>query len=362
MNQADFSSKESIVIIPNLGRRFSGVTSTMLQTLSQQIRLIDLAVWGGVHVDSNKYPVIGFWRLLRITKAPLSDDRHRVFHARRNVEMLSGIILKYVFGRRLKLLFTSTAQRNHSKYTRTLIRYMDAVITTSNRAGRYLEKPADFVIPHGIRIDRYPCENNKQVAWSRLGLVGEKGIGIFGRIRPQKGVDLFVDAMIESLPRFPEYTAVIVGKVTPKFEGFVRDQKAKIKAGGLEKRFLWLGEVDFEKLPALYGAMSIVASVSRVEGFGLTCLEAMSSGTPAIASRTGGFELVVRDGIDGVIVDCSNSSQIASAFSRMAGDPLLLQSMSLSSRKRIEESFTIEREALELVRVYNSYSNIKFKY
>ncbi len=67
--------------------------------------------------------------------------------------------------------------------------------------------------------------------------------------------------------------------------------------------------------------MSIVAAVSRVEGFGLTCLEAMSAGAPVIASRAGGFEMVVRDGIDGRIVDCNNSDAVAEVFTSMAENP-----------------------------------------
>ena len=356
MKRVEESNREPIVILPNLGRRFSGVTSTLLQNLSQQIALIPLIVWGHAHIDVEKYPVVGFRNLLKATRMPLSGNRFRVFHARRNIEMLWGLTLKSVFRRRLKVLFTSTAQRTHSRFTRMLIRKMDGVITTSERAGQYLEKTADFVIPHGIPIERYPYEDNKIEAWTKLGLPGDRGVGVFGRVRPQKGIDLFVDAMIETLPVLTEYTAVIVGKVTPRFERFVEVQKAKIEAKGLTNRFVWLGEVSFDQLPALYGAMSVVASVSRVEGFGLTCLEAMSSGSPVIASRTGGFELVIRDQVDGSIVDCGDSAQVAAAFMEMASDPVRLTAMSRSSRKRIEESFTIEREARTLVDVYETFS------
>jgi len=82
----------------------------------------------------------------------------------------------------------------------------------------------------------------------------------------------------------------------------------------------------------------------------------LSSGSPVIARRTGGFELVIRDQVDGSIVDCGDSAQIAAAFSEMASDPVRLAAMSRSSRKRIEESFTIEREARTLVDVYETFS------
>lgn len=340
------------VILPNLGRRFSGVTSTLLQAVELQKDLVPLVVWGKSFVGEG-IPLVRFLELLSLTKKPLPNDLKRVYHARRNIEMLWGLILRDWYRRPLKLVFTSTAQRNHSRYTRFLIRRMDAIITTSNRAGSFLEKPADFVIPHGIAIERYPYIEDKETAWKELSLSGEKGIGIFGRIRPQKGVDLFVEAMIRELPHFPEYTAVIVGKTTPKFEGYVQSLKKQIQDAGLSDRFVWLGEVEFSQLPGLYAAMSIVAAVSRVEGFGLTCLEAMSAGSPVIASRTGGFEMVVRDGIDGRLVDCNDSDAIADAFRSLADSSRLIE-MARSGRARVEESFSIEREARELIEAYRA--------
>ena len=132
----------------------------------------------------------------------------------------------------------------------------------------------------------------------------------------------------------------------------MRSLKDRIAKAGLTERFAWLGEVDFSQLPVLYGAMSIVASVSRVEGFGLTCLEAMSSGAPVIASRAGGFDLIVRDGIDGYLVECGSSKEIHDRFIRMVQDPCQLEAMGKSARERVESAFTIQREAGDLVRAY----------
>ncbi len=348
-------SSSPIVILPNLGRRFSGVTSTLLQVLPHQLERIPLVVWGAAHVR-DKSSVVGFRRLLALTKAPLPNGAWRVFHARRNIEMLWGLILKHGFRRRLKLVFTSTAQREHSRYTRFLYGRMDALITTSERAGSFLKRPADRIVAHGIQLDSFPYVEDKAKAWRDLGLPGKKGIGIFGRVRPQKGIDLFVDAMIKELPKHPDFTAVIVGKTTPMFEFFVKKCKARIRAAGLDDRFVWTGEVDFDRLLALHGAMSIVAAVSRVEGFGLTCLEAMSSGAPVIASQTGAFDLVVRDGIDGRVIPCGDSSRLADAFSELAGDPQRLKAMARSARERIESAFTVEREANELMEAYRKLS------
>ena len=66
-------------------------------------------------------------------------------------------------------------------------------------------------------------------------------MGCFGRIRHQKGTDLFVDAMIALLPQFPDWTAVITGRVTPEHRGFADELKKKVDAAGLSDRIVFLG-------------------------------------------------------------------------------------------------------------------------
>ncbi len=63
--------------------------------------------------------------------------RVRVWHARRNNEMLVGLLLRSMLRMPLKLVFTSAAQRRHTAYTRWLMRRMDAVIATSTRSGSF---------------------------------------------------------------------------------------------------------------------------------------------------------------------------------------------------------------------------------
>ena len=139
----------------------------MLQTLPHQMKAIPLVVWGGAFIEQD-VPVVRLGELLRITREATKDGCVRVYHARRNIEMLWGLILKKLFRRKLKLVFTSTAQRKHSRYTRFLYHRMDAIITTSDRAGSFLDRPANYVIPHGIDIETYPFFENKDQAWARL--------------------------------------------------------------------------------------------------------------------------------------------------------------------------------------------------
>ncbi len=88
------------------------------------------------------------------------------------------------------------------------------------------------------------------------GLPGRHLIGCFGRIRHQKGTDLFVDAMIALLPRYPDWTAILCGRITPEHAAFGDELKARIAAAGLSERILFLGEVE-DVRPGIAGCPSM---------------------------------------------------------------------------------------------------------
>ena len=334
------------VILPNLNRRFSGITATVAAVAPLQARTLGIAGVG--------YPLpvllrrLGWCELFRLTSDPLPNGRPRIFHARRNIEMLAGLLLKRLFRRRLQLLFTSTAQRHHTRWTRYLCRLMDFLLSTSPRAASYLQAPPAVIIPHGVDLETYRPEPDRAAAWQLSGLPGSFGIGILGRVRPQKGLREFVEALCEILPMAPEATAVIIGETTAPFAPFEKKLKRYIRDRGLEGRFCWLGKLPFDELPGWFRRLSLVAAVPHNEGFGLTCLEAMASGTAVVATRTGAFEMLLRDGVDGRLVPCADTGALTAAFSDLLGDRSRLEVMGRSARARAEAEFSIEGEAAAL--------------
>ena len=336
------------LIIGNSNKRFSGVTSTMLQVLPHQQKRMQLAVMGAHHLPEN-VPNLSFWDTVKLSKDRLPDGNKRIFHARRNDEMIQAIILKKVFGAKIIPVFTSTAQRHHSGFTKWLMGQMDGIITTCSAAGSYLDKPADVTIPHGIDLSTYYPAENKAKAWRDLGLPGRFGIGIFGRIRHQKGLDILIDAIIPLLKKNPDPTLVIVGETTPSHQSYLDEQLSKMKDAGLSDRVVVLGKLPFSEIPPLFRAMTIVAALSRNEGYGLTAPEAMASGTAVLASEAGAWKDVVRDGIDGYVVKCANiESTRAGLVKLLTATPEQRDAMGTAGRQRVLDRYTIEQEATAL--------------
>ena len=336
------------VIAPNLKRRYSGVSSTVFRLVPLLAQKISIATTGPVlPKDIPQFPLS---ELLFLSRSGPSG--YRVWHARRNIEMLAGLILKFILRKRLKLVFTSAAQRRRGKYSRWLIRQMDAVIAASGKAKSYLGVPATIVL-HGIDADVFAPPTDRAALRTRLGLDPDALIvGCFGRIREQKGTDLFVDAMIELLPRHPTAQGIIMGGVTREQQGFVDELKAKIEAAGLSDRLRILPEDKGFTIAPWFQASDIYVAPQRWEGFGLTPLEAMSCGVAVVATRVGAFEDLVVPGETGFLVPPEDIAELTAASDKLMSDAVLRQSMAQAARQKVLDQHQIAHEADAILAVY----------
>ena len=336
------------VVIPNLKRRYSGGTAVN-RTIAPLIAVRCAAVWFG----PDRPDGIAGLNLADLLRMRFTHPRRRpirVWHARRNSEMLVGLLLKRL-GWRFALIFNSAGQRKHSIYTDFLIARMDAVIAASERSASFLRRPAT-VIHHGVDTQTYRPPEDRLAAFAATGLPGRYGIGTFGRVRRQKGTDLFVEAMCRLLPKYPDFTAVVVGYVSVDNLSFVEKLKQRVAAAGLSERIRFLGELPIEEVPRWYERVSIYVFASRVEGFGLTMLEAMAAGAAVVATRAGAAETVIADGEDGVLAPVGDANALAAALEPLMRDPGRAAEIGAKARAKVVADFNHDREADEIVSVY----------
>ncbi|MFZ1727644.1 MAG: glycosyltransferase family 4 protein [Albidovulum sp.] len=332
------------VIAPNLKRRLSGVTATIARLVPVQAGMICIAATGpGL---PGHMPHLPLWRCFFLPRG-----RTRVWHARRNTEMLLGLVLKHLFRRRLKLLFTSASQRRHSRYTKWLIGRMDGVIATSQKTAAYLEHPADVIL-HGIDTQGFSPAQDRGALRRDLGLP-EDGVimGCYGRIRAQKGTDAFVGAALALLPDRPDVTALVMGRATEGHEGFLTGLKDRVTEAGLSERLLFLPEVPVDRIADWYRVLDLYVAPQRWEGFGLTPIEAMACAVPVVATRVGAFEEIVTEDT-GSLVPPDDIATLTAAIAPWLDDGALRRNGSASALARIVTRFRIEDEASAIVAVY----------
>jgi glycosyltransferase involved in cell wall biosynthesis len=135
-----------------------------------------------------------------------------------------------------------------------------------------------------------------------------------GRLEPQKGQDVLLDALRLIEQRGLEFVAAFAG------EGSTRTAlEARAAELGLSRRVRFLGQVA-EIGPLLLAADAVVMP-SRWEGLPLTLLEALARARPVVASAVGGIPEVVEDGVHGRLVAAGDPDALAGAlegFHRLA--------------------------------------------
>ncbi len=347
------------VIVTNIKKRFTGVSGTVNALLPVQARSLSVAYLGsdmpGASLAASQCPRrferLTLWQAVRMSWSRLPDGRKRIWHVRRDPEMMLVIFLRDVLRLPISLVFTSAAKHRHSWFPRWLISNMDGVVSTTPEAASYVPNTTR-IVPHGISLERFSPPENKLTVWARTGLPGRYGIGVFGRVRDDKGSDIFVDAMLELLPQFPEFTAVIAGLCQPQHQDFKQVLVDRIKAQALADRILFLGEIAPEAVGQWYQNVLITVACPRYEPFGLTPLEGMACDCAVVASDTGAFKTIVDENVTGHVVPTEDVGALVAALRPMMKDPVRVMEMGRLGRQRAEKMFSVEREAEGIAAVY----------
>lgn len=138
-----------------------------------------------------------------------------------------------------------------------------------------------------------------------------------GGIQRRKGQLDLVEAAARLAPEFPDLVVALCGPVTdPEYAAEV---ERRIAERGLGGRVRLLGFQ--EDVAGLLAHAELLVQPSHSEGFGLAALEAMAMGKPVVATRCGGFEEIVEDGISGLLVPVGDPDALANAVRAILSDP-----------------------------------------
>lgn len=153
-------------------------------------------------------------------------------------------------------------------------------------------------VPGGVEADRYDLPDSRQQARARLGWPqGRPVILTVRRLVKRMGLTALVDSMVELRRRVPDALLVVAGR-GPEAAAL----QDRIGALGLEEHVRLLGFVPDAQLPLAYRAADLCVMPSQaLEGFGITVLESLASGTPVLVTPVGGLPEVV-EGLDGDLV------------------------------------------------------------
>ena len=165
---------------------------------------------------------------------------------------------------------------------------------------------------------------------------GKVLIGNIGRLSEQKGISYFLDAAAITKKTHPEAFFVIVG------EGELKAQlEEKATQLGLQKNVVFLGyRSDIQNVMS---QLDFIVLSSLWEGLPLTPIEAFSVGKTVIGTAVDGTPEIIRDGVDGVLVEARNSNQLAEKMNYLIENFQIRERLEQQAKKRYHDEFSFEK-------------------
>lgn len=210
---------------------------------------------------------------------------------------------------------------------RSLARRMAVRVAVSNAAARSAgaRLGGHFeMVPNGLDVERFAT------ATARSDLVELDGRKLLfcGRLDARKGFPIAVRAFRQLVQERPTLRLVVAGDGPDR--GVVDSLPASVR-----QRVTMLGALPSVELPPVYAACDLyLGTAVGGESFGIVLAEAMAAGLPVVASDIPGYDEVVTDGVDGLLVRPRDPAAVAAAAARVLDDPAMAERLTRGGRAR----------------------------
>jgi glycosyltransferase involved in cell wall biosynthesis len=213
--------------------------------------------------------------------------------------------------------------------------------SVSKTGCRWLQEtgiPAERItwLPNGVDVQRF---SRSRVQWAgiRERVRGEFNlgpsafvVGCVGSLSPVKRIDLLLEAAARTMAAVPNLFVFIVGDgplATP-----LENQCVRL---GIRERVRFTSRR--EDVADLLTVPDVFVGSSDAEGMSNAVLEAMAAGLPVIATRVGDNPILIRDGIDGLIIEPNDPAALESALVRLTRSPAFCAQLGMAAHERAKE-------------------------
>lgn len=347
---------------------FVRLAAPRLRKLGWDLRLITLS-GGGYLVEELRHegvPLIelgvnalkDFWAVFKLLRL-WQVDKPRLLHTHLYHAGILGRLAGSLMGIRPIIVQQAGPELQRSKARAALDRLTSPLVsqyvTTCQAVKGILQSreriPAEkiAVIPNGIVTEDYQHPPARPEGFPPAAR--SPVLGVVGRLSPEKGHFLLLEALSILRQQRISFHAVIIG------DGALKDELAqKTKALHLEDAVFWVGaQVN---LPAWLPCFDLFVLPSHWEGISLALLEAMAAGLPAVATSVGGNPEVIENGETGLLVSSCDPQRLAEAIGKLIENPALRLEMGRAAQIRCQERFHIEAIVQRIDALYRRLLNV----
>src|SRR5437588_1022072 len=262
------------------------------------------------------------------------------------VHTFHGHVLRGYFGRTMTFGFR-TLERWLARATTSLVAVSpevrdDLVALRVAPASKFTVVRLGIDLAHRIASD----DDQRRETRRQMGLRDDEFVvGWVGRMTAVKNTDRVVRALQTLVDLGVDARLLLVG------DGPDRDHLERYAHElGVMKRCLFLGYQ--EDVARFYDAIDALVLPSVNEGTPVSVIEALAAERPAVATRVGGTPDVIRDGIDGFLVDPADNGELAARLAELAHDAPRRAAMGAAGRVRVLERYAVGRLIDDIDRLY----------
>ena len=311
---------------------------------------------GARHVTldvASKNPFTVPWRAVRLRRL-FRELEPSIIHARSRVPAWLCVLANR--NPRRPFITTVHGMNSVNAYSRVMT-FGDHVICVSEVVAAYIQENYGVpdaritVIQRGVdlqvfdpsRVDAAFIEEFR----SKHQLHGRKVILSVGRVTWLKDYESFIEAIGLVRRSRPDVVGVIVGGVGAGKEGYADTLRERVKKLGLEEHFVFAG--SHSKMPEIYALADVLVNASlKMGNVGRTVSEGLAMGTPVLATTEKGLNNLVRDGLNGYIINTRDPQDLAA---KMA---LALELPRVSIRSTVPAEFTLDHMVAKTLEVYRN--------
>ena len=241
------------------------------------------------------------------------------------------------------------------KVQKSISKNSNKVIAICENTKDWLVKDYDIteekitVIPAGIDVNRFNPSNDGKRWRKKLNITDKKVVLCMAKLTYLKGIHYLIEAFKKISDQYKDTMLIIAGSGNKAEEKRLRNLVVSL---AIKDKVIFTGWVNYSDAPYLHAASDVFVHPSLLEGTPLVILEAMATGKPVIATNIAGVPDMITDGIDGFLVEEKNVGQIVEKLSVLLDDEVLCRKIGENARKKVEEKFSWDTIAEQILGVY----------
>lgn len=294
------------------------------------------------------------WLTARDLARILDREAIDVLHVHWTKDLLTAVIAKLLSKRELKVVQSRHMTMTRFKddfYHRFLYRNLDLMLAVTHQVKSQIEKfiPASIrpkveTLYIGAQQPVLISEEEKKSRRQELGLADSFTVGIVGRIEPQKGQWVVIDAIEKLIQQGINARGLIVGHAMT--EEYLAALQKDIVMRGLNDRIVFTGFT--REAQTMMQLCDVIVLATENETFGLVLIEAMMCGICVVGSDSGGPLEIIDDGINGLLFKTFDVDDLAEKLMQLEKNGKLRENYAMAGKQKALVRFENQKQFEEL--------------